>query len=124
MVATGILRRSEKRALDPTCATPRELPRIPNRGENVLTLAVAVGLPDIVTRGIDGFFGVGFGGGGAGFGGGGGVGVGVGVGVGAGGVGGGGFGLVFVACAAFGFPCEALVLPVPGFPLPVFPPVT
>ena len=110
MVATGILRRSEKRALDPTCATPRELPRIPNRGENVLTLAVAVGLPDIVTRGIDGFFGFGFGVGvGAGFGG---AGVGVGVGLGFGGGGGGAFGLVFVACAAFGFPCEALVPPV------------
>lgn len=114
MVATGILRRSEKRALDPTCATPRELPRIPNLGENVLTAAVAVGLPDIVTRGIDGFFGFGFGFGfgvgvGAGFGG---AGVGVGVGLGFGGGGGGAFGLVFVACAAFGFPCEALVPPV------------
>ena len=76
----------------------------------------------MVMRGTDGFFGFGVGVG-AGF-----EGVGAGFEGGVGGVfgggGGGTFGLVFVACAAFGFPCEALVLPVPGFPLPVFPPVT
>ena len=76
MVATGIFRRREKRALDPTCAVPRALPRMPMRGEKVATLVAACGLVEMVIRGTAGFFGVG-----AGFG----MGLGLGRGVGIGG---------------------------------------